>query len=188
MKLQDYLLKIAAKPGAFWVVMLLTFCESVFLFVPAEVFMTPPIVAKRKNALPIVVAASVGSLLGGAAAYLIGAYLFESVGLWLIDAFSSLERFAMARDLFFKHGIFIIFAAAFTPVPYKLMCLAAGFLGYNPLLFLGLSAVFRTGRFAFAGWLLWRFQEQAHSIVKKYFWPLTFGAIALAVLGLFIFI
>jgi membrane protein YqaA with SNARE-associated domain len=184
MKLQNYLFRIAEKRQMFWVVLFLTVCESVFLFIPTEIFMTPPIIAKKENAARTVAAAAIGSIIGGIIAYLIGVFLFDTVGIWLIETFSSHEKFAIARELFAKHGIFIIFITAFTPVPYKLMTLAAGFLGYNPFIFLGVSAIFRTGRFAIAGWLLWRFQEQANSIARKYFWPLTCAAIAAAVLGI----
>ena len=61
-----------------------------------------------------------------------------------------------------------------------------GFIGYPMWLFLGVSAIFRTGRFAIIGALLYYFQEQANTIVKKYFWPLTFGAIIAAGLGIFL--
>ena len=184
MKLQAYLFRRAENTRAmFWVVLVLTMCESVFLFIPTDVFMTPPIVANKKSAMPITTAAAIGSLLGGAIAYLIGAYLFGSVGEWIINAFSSPAQFDTARQMFADYGIWIIFITAFTPVPYKVMSMCAGFLGYNPALYLGVSAIFRTGRFAIAGFLLWRFQEQANKIAKKYFWPLTLAAIAAAVIS-----
>ena len=186
MKLQDYLFKIAARPVMFWAVFFLTICESIFLFIPTEVFMTPPIIAKKESAPRIVAAAALGSIAGGAISYFIGTYLFDSVGLWLIETFSSYGRFEIARDLFFQYGLVIVFVTAFTPVPYKLMSLVAGFLGYNPLLYLGFSAMFRTGRFAIAGYLLWRFQERANKIAKKYFWPLTAATIIAAIVGIFL--
>ena len=184
MKLQNYLFKIAEKPQMFWVVFFMTVCESIFLFIPTEVFMAPPIIAKKKNALPIVVAAALGSIVGGIIAYSIGMFLFNSLGMWLIETFSNFERFEIAKGLFIKYGLFIVLVTAFTPVPYKLMSLAAGFMGYSPILYIGFSAIFRTGRFAIAGFLLWRFQEQANKIAKKYFWPLTLLAIAAALLGI----
>ena len=184
MKLIDSILKQSAKPGFTWAVFFLTICESIFLFVPPEVFMTPPIVADKKRAIPIVIAAGLGSLIGGAIAYFIGLWLFDSVGIWLINNFATMEKFEIAKELFKTNGIFILFITAFTPVPYKLVAIAAGFLHFPVLIFLIVSAVFRTGRFAIAGWLLWRFQEQANKIVKKYFWPLTLGAIGFAGIGL----
>jgi membrane protein YqaA with SNARE-associated domain len=184
MKLQNYLFRIAEKKSMFWVVFFLTVCESVFLFIPTEVFMTPPIIAKKENALRTTIAAALGSIVGGAIAYMIGVFMFDTLGVWLIETFSSMQQFALAREMFARHGVLIIIITAFTPVPYKLMTLTAGFLGYNPFLFLGLCAVFRTGRFAIAGYLLWRFQEQANKILRKYFWPLTIFAIAAAVFGI----
>ena len=147
--------------------------------------MTPPIVANKKRAFPVVLAASLGSIVGGTIAFGIGLWLFNSVGIWLIENFASIDKFEMAQKLFEQHQLSIIFITAVTPVPYKVVAICAGFMAQNPdtlaqnlhqdvlpfaLSFLGLSAVFRTGRFAIMGYLLWRFQERANAIVKKYFW------------------
>ncbi len=186
MKFAEYILKKSESPAYSWIVFLLTVCESIFLFIPPEVFMTPPIIANKKRAIPITVAAALGSLVGGAIAYMIGVWLFDSVGMWLITHVASIEQFELAQSLFIKHGLFIIVITAFTPVPYKLMAICAGFMGFPALLFLGLSAIFRTGRFAMVATLLYFFQERANAIVKKYFWPLTVAAIVAAILGIFL--
>ncbi len=184
MKLSEYLLSRAETKTYTWFVFLMTVCESIFLFIPPEVFMTPPIIANKKRAFPVVLAATFGSIVGGIIAYCIGLWLFDSVGVWLIENFASMEKFELAQNLFIKHGVFIIFLTAVTPVPYKLMAICAGFMGFPAVLFLGLSAVFRTGRFAIVGYLLWRFQDRANAIVKKFFWPLTALAIIIAGLGI----
>lgn len=186
MKLSEYLLARAESKTYTWMVFILTVCESIFLFIPPEVFMTPPIVASRRRAFPVVLAATLGSIVGGTIAYCIGLWLFDSVGIWLVENFASMEKFELAKSLFIRHGVFIIFLTAVTPVPYKLMAITAGFMGFPALLFLGLSAVFRTGRFAIIGYLLWRFQAAANAMVKKYFWPLTVAAIIIAGLGIFL--
>ena len=184
MKVSEYLLSRAETRGYAWLVFLMTVCESIFLFIPPEVFMTPPIIANKNRAIPVVIAASLGSIVGGIIAYCIGLWLFDSVGIWIIENFASMEKFELAQNLFIRHGVFIIFLTAVTPVPYKLMAITAGFMGFPAVLFLGLSAVFRTGRFAIVGYLLWRFQERANAIVKKFFWPLTAAAILLAGFGI----
>lgn len=188
MKIAEYLLKKSEHPAYAWMVCLLTICESIFLFIPPEVFMTPPIIANKKRAIPIVTMAAIGSIIGGAIAYMIGLWLFDSVGIWLINTFASMDKFELAKQLFIKHGIFIIVLTAVTPVPYKLMAICAGFMGFPALLFLGVSAIFRTARFAIIGFLLWRFQEHANNMVKKYFLPITIGAIFSAILGFILFI
>lgn len=185
MKFAEYILKKSESPIYTWIVFLLTICESIFLFVPPEVFMTPPIIANKRRALPITVAATLGSIVGGAIAYMIGAWLYDSVGMWLITTFSNPELIETAiKPMFSRYGILIIVLTAVTPIPYKLLAIWLGFIGYPILLFLGVSAIFRTGRFAIVGYLLWRFQEHANTIVKKYFWPLTLGAIIAAGLGI----
>ena len=65
MKFGEFMLSKADTKIYSWFVFLMSVCESVFLFVPAEVFMTPPIIANKKRALPTVVAASIGSIVGG---------------------------------------------------------------------------------------------------------------------------
>ncbi len=168
-----------------WIVFFLTICESIFLFIPPEVFMTPPIIANKKRAVPITVAAALGSIVGGAAAYMIGAWLWDSVGLWLINTFSDPALIENAiKPMFSKYGVFIIVLTAVTPIPYKLLALWLGFIGYPIWIFLGVSAIFRTGRFATIAALLYFFQERANAIVNKYFWPLTIGAIVAAGLGI----
>ena len=185
MKFSEYVLHKSESRGYSWIVFLLTICESIFLFIPPEVFMTPPIIANKKRALPITIAAALGSLVGGAIAYLIGMWLYDSVGVWLIETFSNPELIeSTIKPMFSKYGILIIVLTAVTPIPYKLLAIWLGFIGYPMILFLAVSAIFRTGRFAIIATLLYFFQERANAIVKKYFWPLTIGAIIAAVLGI----
>ena len=186
MQLMNKILDQSSKPWYAWIVFLMTVFESIFLFIPPEVFMTPAIVADKKRALPIVLAASVGSIIGGAIAYMIGYWLFDTIGIWLIQHVASMEKFELTQMLFNKYGIMIIILTAVTPIPYKVLAICAGFLQYPILLFLGVSALFRTGRFAIIGFLLWRFQKQANTLVKKYAWQLTIGAIIFALVGLMI--
>lgn len=185
MKFSEFILQKSESRGYSWLVFFLTICESIFLFIPPEVFMTPPIIANKKRAVPITVAASLGSIVGGTIAYLIGMWLYDSVGIWLIETFSNPELIeSTIKPMFSKYGIMIIVLTAVTPIPYKLLAIWLGFIGYPLLLFLAVSAIFRTGRFAIIATLLYFFQERANAIVKKYFWPLTIGAIIAAIFGI----
>ena len=185
MKFSEYILKKSESRAYSWVVFLLTICESIFLFIPPEVFMTPPSIANKKRALPITIAAALGSIVGGALAYMIGMWLYDSVGVWLIETFSNPELIeSTVKPMFGKYGIWIIVLTAVTPIPYKLLAIWLGFIGYPLWIFLVVSAIFRTGRFAIVGALLYFFQERANAIVKKYFWPLTIGAVVAALLGI----
>ena len=184
MKFAEYILSKSETRTYSWIVFLLTICESIFLFIPPEVFMTPPIIANKRRALPITIAASLGSIVGGILAYLIGAWLWDSLGLWIVNTFTNPELIETAiKPMFSKYGILIIALTAVTPIPYKLLAIWLGFIGYPLWIFVGVSAIFRTGRFATIATLLYFFQERANAIVKRYFWPLTIGAIVAAGLG-----
>ena len=100
MKLSEYILSRAETKTYTWFVFLMTICESIFLFIPPEVFMTPPIIANKRRAVPVVLAATFGSIVGGIIAYCIGMWLFDSVGIWLINNFASMEKFELAQSLF----------------------------------------------------------------------------------------
>lgn len=184
MKFAEYLLTKSKHPAFVWIVFIMTVFESIFLFIPPEVFMAPPIVAERKRALPTIIAASLGSVVGGIISYMIGMWLFDSVGLWLINTFSDINTLEnTVIPMFNRYGILIIMMTALTPIPYKLLALWLGFIGYPILIFLAVAAIFRTSRFAIIGFLLWRFQNQANTIMKKYFWPITIGAIVAVLIG-----
>ena len=196
MKIINKILDQSAKPWYTWIVFAMTICESIFLFVPPEVFMTPAIIAEKKRAVPITLAAALGSIVGGAIAYMIGYWLYDVIGVWLISTFASAEVFPdptnhaavqMVIDTMLnKWGVLMIAITAVTPIPYKVLAICLGLCHYPIWIFLGVSAIFRTGRFAIIGYLLWRFQRQANDIVKKYSWQLTIGAIVFALLGLMI--
>ena len=185
MKFSEYILTKSESRAYSWIVFLLTICESIFLFIPPEVFMTPPIIANKRRAIPITVAASLGSIIGGAIAYMIGMWLYDSVGVWLIETFSNPELIeSTIKPMFSQYGIWIIVLTAVTPIPYKILAIWLGFIGYPLWIFLAVSAIFRTGRFAIIATLLYFFQERANAIVEEYFGPLTLGAIIAAGLGI----
>ena len=128
MKLINKILDNSAKPWYAWLVFVMTICESIFLFVPPEVFMTPAIVSDKRRAIPITLAATLGSIVGGAIAYMIGYWLFDTIGIWLIQHFASMEKFELTQSLFNQYGIMIIVITAITPIPYKVLAICAGFL------------------------------------------------------------
>lgn len=198
MRIVNRILEKAEQPWYAWVVFVMTVFESIFLFIPPEVFMTPAIIANKKRVFSITLAAAIGSIVGGAIAYKIGAtWLYDSIGTWLVSTFADpsiipdptnkIEVVRIVNEQWLNTwGFWMIAITAITPIPYKVLAICLGLCHYPLWLFLGISAIFRTGRFAIIGFLLWRFQEQANKIVKKYSWQLTIGAIVFALLGLLI--
>lgn len=158
--------------------------------------MTPAIVAKKERAFSITLATAIGSIVGGAIAYMIGYWLYDVMGTWLVATFANPQIIpdptnhiavqTMIDELLNKWGVWMIAVTAITPIPYKVLAICLGLCHYPIWLFLGISAIFRTMRFATVGFLLWRFQDRANTLVKKYSWQLTVGAIICALFGLLI--
>ncbi len=186
MKIQHWILKQADKRFALLVIFFLTFCESIFLFIPPELFIAPTIVANKKKTKWVVVAATLGSLAGGLVAYIIGAWLFQSVGIPIIENFSSMEKFEHAKLLLNKYGLLIIFFVAFSPVPYKLLAIAAGFVRFNPILFILVSNVFRGLRFAITAYIISKYQKKAEKLMTTYFWPVFIISLLIMIFGIYI--
>jgi len=87
--------------------------------------------------------AGLGSGFGSMINYYIGFFFGKK-----IDKISKRSGFLeKLRERFKKSGFFWVFFSALTPLPYDVFTIAAGFLHYNPLLFLIASILGRTIRF-----------------------------------------
>jgi membrane protein YqaA with SNARE-associated domain len=122
------------------------------------------------------------SVAGGVLGYAIGALLYDSLGLWLIQLYGYGGQIEAFRESYARWGGLILVIKGMTPIPYKIVTIASGFAGYNFLLFILLSFVARGMRFYLVAFLLSRFGAQAREIIERRlgFWT-TVGAVVLIV-------
>ncbi|MBN9570976.1 MAG: DedA family protein, partial [Alphaproteobacteria bacterium] len=123
--------------------------------------------ADRRRAFVIAAWAMLWSVLGGMLGYAIGAFLYDSVGHWLISAYGYGGELDAFRQSYAEWGAWIILIKGATPIPYKLVTIASGFAGYNLPLFILLSAITRGARFAIVAGLLWYFGEPVRNFIEK---------------------
>jgi membrane protein YqaA with SNARE-associated domain len=131
------------------------------------------------------------SVAGGLLGYYIGAVLYDSLGLWLIQLYGYGDKVDAFRDAYAQWGGWIIVLKGMTPIPYKLVTIASGFAGYNLLMFVVLSFVARGMRFYLLAFLLSRYGPQAKAMLEERlgFW-VTIGAVVLVfgiVVAVFLF-
>ena len=136
----------ARHPRAPWYLGVLSFAESSFFPIPPDVMLAPMSMAKPARALWFATLTTVASVLGGMFGYLIGMFAFELVAPW-IESGRYASAFAQAQQWFDEWGFFAIFAAGFSPIPYKVFTITAGVLGMPLLPFLLASLVGRGLRF-----------------------------------------
>ncbi len=143
----------------------LTFSESVFFPIPPDVMLAPMVLARPDKAWRLASLTSISSVLGGAVGYLLGAYLYDPVVLPFIEMMGYQSKFATITQYFNEYGVWIVFLAGFTPIPYKIFTVSAGMLSMAFLPFLLASAVGRSMRFFLvAGILYWGGEKMEHKI------------------------
>lgn len=134
----------------------LTCAESIFFPIPPDVLLAPMVLAKPEKAWYFAGLTTLASILGGAIGYWLGYLMFEPWIQPLISQLGYQERFNIAIEWFTHWGVWVVFIAGFSPIPYKLFTVGAGFLHMAFIPFFIASAVGRGLRFFLvAGLIKW---------------------------------
>jgi membrane protein YqaA with SNARE-associated domain len=179
-RLYDWCIAAAGKPYATWLLGFVSFIESSFFPIPPDVMLIPMSLARPDKAYFYALVCTLTSVAGGVLGYFIGAVLYDSLGLWLIQLYGYGDKVESFREAYAEWGAWIILLKGLTPIPYKIVTIASGFAGYNLLMFILLSIVARGGRFFLLAFLLHRYGPQARVILEERlgFW-VTIGAVVL---------
>ena len=148
-------------------IFVLCFLESIIFPFPQEVFMIPMMASDRDRIFKIAWFALLGSLLGAIAAYFIGMYLFESIGMYILNLYSLYETFTNFSNQVSEYGFLYVFVGGFTPVPFKIVTISSGFIGINFLIFIAASIISRSIRFFLIGYIIWKFGEDIMKSFEK---------------------
>ncbi|WP_372858547.1 YqaA family protein [Pseudoalteromonas sp.] len=125
----------------------MSFAESVFFPVPPDVMLAPMSLAQPSKAWRFASFATVASVLGGVLGYLLGFWLFEPVVEPFIAQMQWQDKFNTALAWFKDYGVWVVFIAGFSPIPYKVFTIGAGVLQMAFLPFIIASAIGRGARF-----------------------------------------
>ena len=179
-KLYDWCIKAADKPYAPWLLGAVSFAESSFFPIPPDTMLIPMSIARPERAWFYATLCTLTSVAGGVLGYVIGAYLYGTLGHWLIAIYHLGGKVEAFREAYQCYGALIILIKGLTPIPYKIVTITSGFAGYNIWLFIGFSIVARGMRFYVEGLVLNRYGARVREIIEK---RLTFWVtVAVAVL------
>jgi membrane protein YqaA with SNARE-associated domain len=182
-RLYHWTLSVSESPNAPWALAAFAFAEASFFPLPPDLIMLPMSLARPKRAFFYASICTLASVIGGMLGYLIGAMLYNSVGQWLIGLYHYGDRMAALRDFYAHWGALFILIKGMTPIPYKLVTIVSGLLGYNFALFVLLSLVTRGIRFYVEAGLLNRFGEPLKRALERHFAIFMVLTIAVIVLG-----
>jgi membrane protein YqaA with SNARE-associated domain len=165
-RLYDWTMGLAAKKHADWGLAGISFAESSIFPIPPDILLIPMVLAQRHRACTVM------SVIGGFAGYAIGYFLFEAIGLPIIEFYGYSDKFTEFSGHYNEYGAWIVFAAGVTPFPYKIITIASGVTGLSLPIFLVASVLARGLRFFIVAGALWYFGEPIRAFIEKYLGPL----------------
>ena len=188
-KLYDWVLHWAETPYGPLALFLLALAESSFFPIPPDALLIALCLGAITKSWRFAFYTSVASVLGGMIGYLIG------YGIWgSVDSFFFKYVPGFTESLFQKvmvnyqnHGFWYVFAAGFTPIPYKVFTIASGLFELNFVLFLIASTISRSLRFFAVAALFRKFGPGIKVFIDKYFNWLALLFTALLIGGFVVF-
>jgi len=167
--LYNWTLKKAEHKYSSWVLSIVSFSESSFFPIPPDVLLIPMIIAKRTKAWTYALICTLSSVIGGVAGYAIGFFLFNSIGILIVEFYHLSNSFNTFENYYKEYGILIVLGAGFTPFPFKFITIASGVFSLNIFLFILTAFVARGLRFYLLACLLFIFGEKIKILIDKYF-------------------
>ena len=172
---------------------IVSFVESSFFPIPPDVMIVPMVLAKKESYLKIFLIATVFSVLGGIAGYLIG-YLFIDLAMYVIEIYNYESKvLKLKMDLSQGSGMVIwlgtLFLAGFTPLPYKVFTITSGLIAFDIIAFIIISFISRGLRFYLVSILTAKFGEKFVKLIeqKGAVWSSIIGIIIVFILAIFYF-
>jgi membrane protein YqaA with SNARE-associated domain len=161
--------------------------ESMFFPIPPDVMLAPMALSQPQKAWRFATITTIASVVGGILGYILGFYAFESFIHPLIIDMGYEGKLAQATQWFKEYGVWVVFLAGFSPIPYKVFTISAGFLQMALVPFIIASTIGRGLRFFLVAALMKYGGPMMEAKLKKYIEILGWGTVALAVILYLIF-
>ncbi|MDG4812816.1 DedA family protein [Hydrogenovibrio sp. 3SP14C1] len=178
--LYDRALLWSKHPKATWYLGGMSFTEASFFPIPPDVMLIPMSLAQPKRAYYFAWIATIMSLMGGIFGYAIGYWLLDAI--WpIIESLNYVDKYNTIEGFFAEYGVWIVFLAGFSPIPYKLFTISAGATSMAFLPFLVASFIGRGARFFLVAALMKIGGERYESRIRQSVDWIGYGIIALIV-------
>lgn len=141
---------------------------------------------RRKIALYVLIAA-IGSTLSGLSGYLLGHFLWDLIGPYVVPHFISSATFDRFAAHYQAYENWAIFLGALLPFPMKVLSLSAGVFKLGLAPFLAVLFLARALRFSLIGLAMHLWGEQVKLFVDRHFHRILLAVGAKIALGLALF-
>ncbi|MGE5516503.1 MAG: YqaA family protein [Bacteroidota bacterium] len=178
----DWMMAKAGHRHAVWWLAAISFIESSVFPIPPDLMLIPMVLAAPTRWFRLAMVCTLSSVIGGYLGYAIGYYFMDTVGAAILAAFHLTEKFAAFKPLVDEYGVWVIIVKGATPIPYKLITIAAGAFHFDLMHFTFASIIARGMRFLLVAVLLWKFGPPIREFVEKRL-KLVMAAVALGLVG-----
>lgn len=170
-RMYDWVLSYAEKPHGGWALFGFSFAESSFFPIPPDPLLVALAIGAPKRALRFAAICTAGSVLGAMAGYAIGSWLWSAVDQFFYAYVPGVSpaSFAHVRELYDRYDFWSIFAAGFTPIPFKVFTLSAGAFAISFPVFLLASTVSRAARFFIVAGLIYAYGPSIQGFIDRHF-------------------
>ena len=170
-ELYNKTIKLAGHKSSKLILGIISFIESFIFPIPPDVLIIPMTIAKKNDWVKIAFVATTGSVLGALLGYLIGFVFFNEIGIKIFELYG-VDNTSFLKEKFSSEGgviawMTLLAIAGFTPVPFKLLTITSGFVGFNIFYFLIVSAITRGTRFFLISFLVGKFGSAMKQIIEK---------------------
>ena len=170
-ELYNKTIKLAGHKSSKLILGIISFIESFIFPIPPDVLIIPMTIAKKNDWVKIAFVATTGSVLGALLGYLIGFVFFNEIGIKIFELYG-VDNTSFLKEKFSSEGgviawMTLLAIAGFTPVPFKLLTITSGFVGFNIFYFLIVSAITRGTRFFLISFLIGKFGSAMREIIEK---------------------
>ncbi|MBF0407663.1 MAG: DedA family protein [Candidatus Riflebacteria bacterium] len=186
-RLYNWVLSWADSPYAVPALFLIAFAESSFFPIPPDVLLIALCLSKPLQSYWYALVCTIGSVSGAAAGYVIGYAFWQAIGEYFfkyVPGFTH-EVFNHVCQAYEANAYFIVFTAAFTPIPYKVITVTAGVSHISFIPFIVVSIFGRGLRFFLVGGLIRKFGAPVKVFIEKYFNLLTVLFVIIYVLAFY---
>ena len=178
-RLYDWTIHWAKTKYAPYALFGIAFVESSFFPVPPDVLLIAMVVANNKRWFRSALICTAGSVCGALLGYAIGWYFYQAIGKIIVNTYHLQPVMDLVGRKYQENAFLTVFTAAFTPIPYKVITIAAGLFKISLAVLVIASVIGRAGRFFLVAGCLRIFGKKVADSIEKYFDIFSIGFVLL---------
>jgi membrane protein YqaA with SNARE-associated domain len=165
----DKMGKHVDSPAAIWWLSFFFFIEASIFFIPVDPLLILFCIQNNKKSFFFATIATIFSVIGGIFGYIIGSFMWDSIGTKIVTWIIGMDNFNKAVAKYTLYQNWAVLIAGFTPIPYKAVTISAGFCKLPIAPFIIYSIIARGARFFLLAGSIKIWGNYIKIFIEKYF-------------------